>query len=128
MIYNAWNNILGWFQNISERDKLIRQFNNAARNAFICGDVPTLIKSKKSKGYKGYKHSYSNWLCSGFRVEAFAGVELSKAEIIAIGEVILNDATLVRKLVVLGFDTIEMHGDKGYYGCRWQLKDHMLLK
>jgi hypothetical protein len=44
-----------------------------------------------------------------------------------IGKVILNDEILVRKLVVLGWDTLEIHGDEGTYGCRWQLKDYIPL-
>jgi hypothetical protein len=44
-----------------------------------------------------------------------------------IGNVILSDSELVRRLVVLGFDTLEVHGDKGQYGLRWQLKDFMLI-
>ena len=127
MIYNVWNTIIEWFSDRTERDKLIREFNSAAKCAFIQGSVPTLLKSKKSKGHSPYKHKFSDWLCSGFRVEAFSGRSLSKSEVVSIGEVILADDILVRKLVVLGFDTLEVHGDMDRYGCRWQLKDHMLL-
>ncbi len=52
---------------------------------------------------------------------------LSKDELILIGQVILNDDTLVRRLIVLGWDTLEIHGDENSYGCRWQLKDHLSL-
>lgn len=127
-MYNVWNAILGWFSNLAQRDKLIREFNKAAKESFVLGLVPTLLKSKKSKGYSLYKHKYSNWLCSGFRVEAFAGRVLSKNEVISIAEVVLADDALVRNLVVLGFDTLEVHGEEANFGCRWQLKDYMLLK
>lgn len=127
MFTNTWNNILTWFKDRSERAKLIRSFNESARNAFVAGVAPTLLKASISRGDRSYRHQFSNWLNSGFRIQAFTGRALSKDEIIAIGNVILADDTLIRKLVVLGWDTLEIHGDKGLYGCKWQLKDFILL-
>ena len=60
-------------------------------------------------------------------LKAFTGKELSKEELTHIGQVILSDDVLVRRLVVLGWDTLEIHGDEGKYGLRWQLKDYILL-
>lgn len=127
MLSNSWNNILDWFRDKSERSKLIRSFNESARNSFVSGIAPTLLKAKISKGESAYKHQFSNWLNTGYRIQAFTGRQLSKDELIHIGKVILNDEILVRKLVVLGWDTLEIHGDEGTYGCRWQLKDYMPL-
>lgn len=127
MFANTWNNIITWFKDRSERAKLIRSFNESARNAFVAGVAPTLLKASISRGDRSYRHQFSNWLNSGFRIQAFTGKPLSKDEIIAIGNVILADDTLIRKLVVLGWDTLEIHGDKGLYGCKWQLKDFILL-
>lgn len=127
MLTNTWNNILDWFQDRSERSKLVRSFNESARNSFVSGIAPTLLKAKISKGNTSYKHQFSNWLNSGFRIQAFTGRTLSKDEITYIGQVILNDEILVRKLIVLGWDTLEIHGDEGTYGCMWQLKDHIPL-
>lgn len=127
MFSNTWNNIIDWFRDRSERSKIIRSFNNSARDSFIAGKAPTLLKAKISKGESSYQHQFSNWLSTGFRIQAFTGRHLSKDEIIHIGKVILNDKVLVRKLVVLGWDTLEIHGDKGTYGCRWQLKDYIPL-
>lgn len=127
MFANTWNIILGWFKDRMDRSRLIRDYNNAAKFAFIEGIVPTLLNARISKGERAYRHQFSDWLNTGFRIQAFTGRQLSKDELIAIGEVVLSDAALVRKLVVLGFDTLEVHGDRGCYGCRWQLKDHMQL-
>jgi len=127
MFENTWNNILDWFNDRSERARLIRSFNYAAKNSFIAGDAPTLLNASISKGERAYRHQFSNWLKTGFRIQAFSGRQLSKDEIKLIGSVILNDDTLVRKLIVLGWDTLEIHGDKGSYGLRWQLKDYMAL-
>lgn len=127
MFNNIWNSIIDWFQDTNERNRLIRDFNQAARNAFINQSVPTLLKAKISKGERAYKHQFSNWLKTGFRVQSFSGKQLSKDELKQIGGVILADEILVRKLIVLGWDTLEIHGDKGYFGLKWQLKDYVLL-
>jgi hypothetical protein len=127
MLSNSWNNILDWFKDRSERSKLVRSFNESARNSFVDGIAPTLLKAKISKGESAYKHQFSNWLNTGYRIQAFTGRQLSKDELMHIGKVILNEEVLVRKLIVLGWDTLEIHGDKGNYGCRWQLKDYIPL-
>jgi len=127
MLFNAWNRIIEWFSDRSERNELIRSFNYSARIAFVGGIAPTLLKASISKGERLYKHQFSNWLNSGIRIQAFTGRILSKEEILQIGKVILNDDILVRHLIVLGWDTLEIHGDKGSYGCRWQLKDYLSL-
>lgn len=127
MFDNAWNNILDWFRDRSERAKLVRSFNESARSAFVDGIAPTLLKASISKGESAYKHQFSNWLNTGFRIQAFTGRVLSKDELIHIGKVILDDSVLVRRLIVLGWDTLEIHGDAGQYGCIWQLKDYIPL-
>lgn len=127
MFDDAWNNILDWFRDRSERAKLVRSFNESARSAFVDGIAPTLLKASISKGESAYKHQFSNWLNTGFRIQAFTGRVLSKDELIHIGKVILDDSVLVRRLIVLGWDTLEIHGDAGQYGCRWQLKDYIPL-
>lgn len=127
MFSNTWNTIIEWFRDRTERNKLVRSFNESARAAFVSGIAPTLLKASISKGESSYKHQFSNWLNTGFRIQAFTGRVLSKNELVHIGQVILNDSTLVRKLIVLGWDTLEIHGDAGNYGCRWQLKDYIPL-
>jgi hypothetical protein len=127
MLINAWNIILDWFSDRSERSKLLRSFNESARTAFVAGIAPTLLKSRISKGERAYKHQFSDWLNTGFRIQAFTGKPLAKNEIMHIGQVVLNDDVLIRRLVVLGWDTLEIHGDEGNYGCRWQLKDYIQL-
>ena len=127
MFENIWNNIIDWFRDRSQRAKLIRSFNESARTSFISGIAPTLLKASISKGERAYKHQFSDWLNTGFRIQAMTGRELSKGELLQIGKVILSDDVLVRRLVVLGWDTLEIHGDAGRYGLRWQLKDYIPL-
>ena len=127
MFSNFWNSIVEWFKDMGERNSLIRSFNASAKNSFVAGVAPTLLKAKISKGDRRYKHQFSHWRSSGFRIQAFTGRELSKDELLYIGKVILDDDTLVRKLVVLGWDTLEIHGDSGKYGLKWQLRDYIPL-
>lgn len=127
MFANLINNIISWFSDRTERNRLIRSFNSSAKEAFIQGVVPTLLNSSISKGDSNYRHQYSNFFNSGFRIIAFTGKVLSKNEILQIGQTIITNDVLMRKLVVLGFDTLEIQGDKGLYGCKWQVKDFIQL-
>jgi len=127
MLNNTWNSIVDWFRDRSERNRLLRSFNESARSSFVSGVAPTLLKATISKGEQSYRHQFSDWLNTGFRIQAFTGRVLSKDELIHIGKVILNDSILVRRLIVLGWDTLEIHGDAGSFGCRWQLKDYIPL-
>ena len=127
MLENVWTSILDWFSDRSKRTKLVRGFNNAAKEAYVQGIVPTLLKAEFSKGNSEYRHQFSDWLLHGFRVTAFVGKQLSKNELIEIGTTVLSDAVLVRQLVVLGFDTLEVQGDIGVFGCMWQLTDHIAI-
>lgn len=124
---NFWNKIIEWFTDRQERSSLIRSFNASAKESFVKGLAPTLLRASISKGNSAYKHQFSNWLYSGFRIQAFTGRTLTKSELINIGDAVLNDEVLVRRMVVLGWDTLEVHGDLGSFGCRWQLKDYLQL-
>lgn len=118
---NTWNNILEWFSNCKERSLLVKEFNDKARISFIRGEAPTVLKASISRGASGYRHEFSAWLNTGLRIQALSGCELSKLEITGIGQIILSDQTLVRRLIILGWDTLEIHANKGRYGCRWCL-------
>ena len=124
MFENTWNKIIDWFHDRSERNKLVRNFNTTAREAFIEGTVPTMLKASFSKGVAEYKHAYSAWFNTGFRIQALSGRRLSRDEMIYIGNVVLHNEQLVRRLIVLGWDTLEVHDDVGTYGCRWKLSEY----
>ena len=121
---NIWNNILAWFQDLSERNALVRNFNMKAKEAFISGSMPTMLKCSISRGCREYKHQFSAWLYTGFRIQALAGRALTKDETEAIGRVVLSDVNLVRRLVALGWDTLEVHSYSGRYGLRWKLIEY----
>ena len=121
-----WYKIIGiidWFGEIKERYQLVRNFNKAAQSAFIAGATPTLLESKITKGDSSYRHSFSKFLGGGFRIKALSGRPLDKSEMIEIGRIVLDNEQLVRKLITLGWDTLEIHDNKGFNGCKWPLKD-----
>jgi myo-inositol catabolism protein IolC len=127
MLEKIWINIRSWFQERSERRDVILGFNQSAKAAFIEGIVPTLLEASISRGNKDYKHQFSDYFNSGFRIKAFKGEALSKDELSQIGATITSDDKLIRQLVVLGFDTLEIYGDKNYYGMQWPIRDFIRI-
>jgi len=127
MFENIWNRVREWFTDRQERNALLHSFNQSAREAFVTGVAPTLLKASLSKGNSAYHHRFSHWLYSGFRITAFTGKTLTKSELVTIGTVVLSDDALVRRLVVLGWDTLQVQADQGTMGCQWQLKDFLQL-
>ena len=113
-----------WFGEMSERYLLVKDFNKAAKSSFIVGVAPTLLEAKITKGDADYKHAFSKWRGGGFRIKTLSGRILEKRELIEIGKVVLDNENLTRKLISLGWDTLEVHSNEGYNGVKWALKDH----
>jgi len=116
--------IIDWFGEMTERYKLIRDFNKAGKNAFIAGIAPTLLEAKITNGDSSYRHQFSKFLGGGYRIKALSGRPLNREEMIEIGKIILENKELVRKLIALGWDTLEVHDNSGFNGCKWPLKDY----
>lgn len=116
--------IAEWFGEMAERYRLIRNFNKAAKESFIAGLAPTLLESKITRGDGEYRHAFSRFMAGGFRIKALSGRPLARNELIEIGKVVLDNEELVRKLIALGWDTLEVHANEGYNGAKWALKDY----
>lgn len=122
-----WHKIIEvreWFGDVAERYKLLRDFNSAAKISFIAGSAPTLLEARITKGDPTYKHAFSKWRSGGFRIKALSGRSLEKSELIEIGRVVLDNEMLTRKMISLGWDTLEVHSNEGYRGAKWALKDY----
>lgn len=113
-----------WFGEVAERYRLVKDFNKAAKFSFISGAAPTLLEAKITKGDPRYKHAFSKWRGGGFRIKALSGRTLEKSELIEIGRVVLDNEILTRKMISLGWDTLEVHANQGYNGAKWALKEH----
>lgn len=122
---SIWSSIINWFKDRSERTKLVNSFNESAREAYVLRVAPAMLNASVSKGDPRYKHMFSKWLSSGFRIKVFTGRQLSKDELVFIGNAILANEQLVRRLIVLGWDTLEIHGSQGIYGLKWKLTDYI---
>lgn len=121
-----WHKIIGiteWFGEMTERYRLVKDFNTAAKYSFIAGQAPTLLEVKITKGDSAFRHAFSKWMGGGFRIKALAGRPLNKSELIEIGKVVLENEVLTRKLITLGWDTLEVNSDLGTIGLKWALKD-----
>ena len=118
-----WNKIFSWFRDMSERNKLLREWNEEARTSYIQGLVPVLLEANISKGDSRYKHSFSRLLFSGFRIEIKGTHSLTKEEILDIGRTILHNQNLVRKMILLGWDTLEILDVVHQRGVKWAFKD-----
>lgn len=115
-----WSIIYNWFVSFTERDTLLREFNLAARNAFISGITPMLIEASTSFGDSSFKHSFSK-IRSGFRVKVLTGRSLTTNECQEFADVVIHNEPLARKLVALGWDTLEIYSFGSSTGHKWNL-------
>jgi hypothetical protein len=123
-MWRTFSFVTDWFNDFNERRRLIRNFNLAAREAFVSGVAPSLLEASISIGESSYRHAFSKFMSGGFRIKALTGRALSRSEMINLSEVVLDNQELVRKLISLGWDTLEVHDNTGYNGIKWKLTDY----
>lgn len=123
-----WNKIVTWFREADERQRCVNDFNDAAKNAFIANVAPVYLKSEISRGNRNYKHSMSNFFYSGFRIKTLSGRALSYSEVEAIGLAIHTNQELMRKLVTLGLDTLEICDTSGSKVKDWRITEIMQIR
>ncbi len=90
-MWNFISNIQDWFNDFSERRRLVRNFNLSARDAFVAKLAPTLLEGSISMGESAYKHAFSKFLAGGFRIKALSGRPLNRQEMVSIAQVVLNN-------------------------------------
>lgn len=121
-----WDNIRGWFSDIRERARFLREWNRNAKEAYVSGMIPVLMEARITVGCFEFRHEFSKWMAGGFRVKVLSGVAMTRDELYGIGAFIISDDVMVRKLVSNGWDTLEVHDTAGFVGLKWQLKKHTL--
>ena len=72
--------------NIVDAYALLAEDDNYRQNKMRILNEQIILKGKISKGESAYKHQFSNWLNTGYRIQAFTGRQLSKDELIHIGK------------------------------------------
>lgn len=122
-----WLKISEWFGEVKERSAFVKNFNRQAKNAFVSGEALVLLEARVSVGESEFKHAFSKFLGGGFRIKAMSNQTLSKEELIQMGKGILSNSELVRTLVSLGWDTLEIHDSKGPTGYKWELEKYTNL-
>lgn len=124
MFQSVWFRITDWFIRTNERRKLLTSFNLSAKRAYVSGLTLTLIEARISVGESRFRHEFSKFLAGGFRIKALTGRPLLREEQMQIGLAILSNDALVRELVTLGWDTLEVHDSVGKQGLKWELKKY----
>lgn len=124
MFQSVWFRITDWFIRTNERRKLLTSFNLSAKRAYVHGFTLTLIEARISVGESRFRHEFSKFLAGGFRIKALTGRPLLREEQMQIGLAILSNDDLVRELVTLGWDTLEVHDSVGKQGLKWELKKY----
>jgi hypothetical protein len=95
-----------------EKTLIINSLNILFEEQYIKGLTDRLIVVSVTKGDKSYKQSMSvNSLRSGFMLLIKNDDQLSITEAQEISEIILNDKPFIRKLIILGFDTLVVKGN-----------------
>lgn len=122
-----WNRILTWFTGITERQRCVNDFNNAAREAFISNVVPVFMRAETSRGNSSYRHAMSNFFVSGFRIRTLSGKRLTADEVRGCGAAIITNQELMRRLATLGFDTLEIYSPEGEKIKDWPIKEIMQI-
>lgn len=121
---SVWYRMIDWFSEAKERINVVRDFNRAAKYSFLSGEAQTLLQARITRGSSAYRHEFSKFMQGGFRIKALSGRPLHRHELISIGIIVIDNEMLVRKLISLGWDTLEVHDSQGYDGCKWELKKH----
>lgn len=105
---NITNDITQWFSDLSSRSKMLKSFNNAAKAAYVAGVTHFVFKATISRGCSGFKHQFSNALFSGLRILIYNDGKTTRDDIAVISMAILSNQSLVRHLMLLGWDTLEI--------------------
>ena len=120
-----WDSIVTWFTSKRDKHALVKDFNRKASNAWDCGDAPTLLRAKVTWGDSKNKHNFSD-IRSGFRIKAATSGNLEREQCILIGMIIMSDQVLLRKLMRVGFDTLEVFSDTSSDGFEAGLRNLLI--
>lgn len=94
-----------------ERVRIINQMNIAFKEYFTSGEFNRLCKVSISQGKMEYAHEMSSlWFRSGFKITIENDFGLKESEINELSSYITENATFVRQLMAMGFDTLIVKG------------------
>ncbi|MBD5231072.1 MAG: hypothetical protein HDS66_02810 [Bacteroidales bacterium] len=94
-----------------ERVRIISQMNTAFKEYFTTGEFNRLCKVSIAKGNSAFAHEMSSlWIRSGFKITIENDSSLRESEINELAAYITDNASFVRQLMAMGFDTLTIKG------------------
>lgn len=94
-----------------ERIRIISQMNSAFKEYFTTGEFNRLCKISISQGNSAFAHEMSSlWIRSGFKITIENDSSLRESEINELAAYITDNASFVRQLMAMGFDTLIIKG------------------
>lgn len=111
-----------------ERMKIINSMNQSFKEVFYSGALDKLCSVSITQGDKDFAHEMSSFIFrSGFKITIKNDSELKDSEIIEISNCILSNKDFIKKLMMLGFDTLIIQGNNTKIGRLFSLKAYANL-
>lgn len=92
-----------------DRTVLLKDLNNAFKDGYINGDLEHFCSITTDNGVPAFKHELSHFLRSGIKLTINNDRRLAKSEVIEYGKCVTGDVRFIRKLMVLGYDTLVLY-------------------
>ncbi len=94
-----------------ERVRIVSQMNTAFKEYFTTGEFNRLCKVSIAQGNSAFAHEMSSlWIRSGFKITIENDSSLRESEINELAAYITDNASFVRQLMAMGFDTLLLKG------------------
>ena len=94
-----------------ERVRIISRMNTAFKEYFTTGEFNRLCKVSIAQGNSAFAHEMSSlWIRSGFKITIENDSSLRESEINELAAIITDNASFVRQLMAMGFDTLTIKG------------------
>lgn len=107
-----------------DRVRILREFNQVFREAYMEGSLDRLCVVTTSPGNPNFHHELStHYLRSGFKISIENDSHLQESDFIEISKYIIESKPFVRQLMALGYDTLIIKGKSHYNGLQIALKE-----
>jgi hypothetical protein len=107
-----------------ERVRIISQFNQAFKEAYLQSDLEYYCKVTTCPGNEKFKHGMSSFfLRSGFKITIENDSNIEENNFVDIASYVIASAPFVRQLMALGYDTLILKGKTRNYEVQYSLKE-----
>lgn len=105
-----------------DRVRLIGEFNRVFNQAYLQSEINRKCSVTTSLGKPGFGHSMSDHFRSGFKITILNDDYLTETDLFEISGYVLESPGFVRKLMVVGYDTLIVKGKTATVGLQVPLK------